>query len=94
VVDLVIATREAYTYGTELGDLIQFGVSPRATISLTLTAKANAFLEGRDYVTPDDVKTMAPSVLRHRIILTYEAEAEEKSTDDVIRTILEAVPVP
>ncbi|MGB1926473.1 MAG: AAA family ATPase, partial [Rubripirellula sp.] len=70
------------------------GASPRATISLTLAAKANAFLAGRDFVTPDDIKDIAMDILRHRLLLTYEAEAEEKTSEDLISEILRIVPVP
>ncbi len=94
IVDLIMATRRPQAYGLKLDELIQYGASPRATIYLTLAAKANAFLYGRGHVLPQDVKEMALDVLRHRVILTYEAEAEEKTSDDVIRTILDAVPVP
>ncbi|MCC9606145.1 MoxR family ATPase [Blastopirellula sp. JC732] len=94
IVDLVMATRDPGAFRLPLADLIQFGVSPRATISLTLAAKANAFLCGRGYVVPGDVKEIAPDVLRHRLIVTYEAEAEEKTSDDVVRSILDHVAVP
>ena len=94
VVDLVMASRQPNAYGLSIDDLIQYGASPRATIYLTLAAKANAFLHGRGHVLPSDVKDMALDVLRHRVILTYEAEAEDKTSDDVVRTILDAVPVP
>ncbi len=94
VVDLTLATRDPGVYKLQIGDWIQYGASPRATIYLTLTAKAWAFLEGRGYVTPQDVKTMAMDVLRHRVIITYEAEAEEKTSEDVIQAILDNVPVP
>jgi len=94
IVDLVLATRKPKSYGLDLDELIQYGASPRATIYLTLAAKANAFLHGRGHVLPQDVKEMALDVLRHRVILTYEAEAEEKTSDDVIRTILDAIRVP
>jgi MoxR-like ATPase len=94
VVDLVIATREPEKYGLPLGDLIQYGGSPRATINLTLAAKANAFLEGRGYVIPQDVKDIALDVLRHRVIMTYEAEAEEKTSEDVVTQIINHIPVP
>jgi MoxR-like ATPase len=94
IVDLVLATRKPKSYGLELDELIQYGASPRATIYLTLAAKANAFLHGRGHVLPQDVKEMALDVLRHRVILTYEAEAEEKTSEDVIRTILDAIRVP
>ncbi|MCH1440498.1 MAG: ATPase, partial [Rubripirellula sp.] len=74
--------------------LIEFGASPRATINLTLAAKANAFLDGRSYVTPQDIKSMAMDVLRHRVVVTYEAEAEEKTSEMLIEQILNTVPVP
>ncbi len=82
---------------TELNDLkplIEYGASPRASINLCLAARANAFLVGRAYVTPQDVKDVALDILRHRVLLTYEAEAEETTSDDVIRKVLESVPVP
>jgi MoxR-like ATPase len=94
IVDLVMATRDPAAYKLPIADLIQYGASPRATINLTLAAKANAFLDGRGYVVPADVKEIAPDVLRHRVIVTYEAEAEEKTSDDVVRAILEHVAVP
>jgi MoxR-like ATPase len=94
IVDLIMATRRPKAYGLQLDELIHFGASPRATIYLTLAAKANAFLHGRGHVVPQDVKDMALDVLRHRVILTYEAEAEEKTSDDVIRSILDKLPVP
>ena len=94
VVDVVFATRQPATFGLELDGLIEYGASPRATIYLTLAAKAYALLHGRGYVTPQDVKTMAPDVLRHRVILSYEAEAEERTADDLVALILDAVPVP
>ena len=95
IIELVFCTRDPREQGLEeLEPLIQFGASPRATIALTLAAKAWAFISGRSYVTPQDVKSIAPDILRHRIILTYEAEAEEWSTESVIRRILETVPVP
>ncbi len=92
IVDLVMATRDPGAYQLPIADLIQFGASPRATINLTLAAKANAFLDRRGYVVPGDVKDIALDVLRHRVIITYEAEAEEKTSDDVVRAILEHVP--
>ncbi|MEW4453424.1 MoxR family ATPase [Bremerella sp. JC817] len=94
IVDLVMATREPASFHLPIADLIQYGVSPRATINLTLAAKANAFLHGRGYVVPGDVKEIALDVLRHRVIITYEAEAEEKTSDDIVRSILDHVPVP
>ncbi|HNQ22278.1 MAG TPA: MoxR family ATPase [Phycisphaerae bacterium] len=94
IVDLVLATREPAAYDLPIADWIQYGASPRATLALTVGAKANAFLAGRGYVTPQDVKDIAPDVLRHRIIVTYEAEAEEKTSADVVRAVLDHVPVP
>lgn len=95
IVNIVFATREPARYGLpELADLIAFGGSPRATIFLNLAAKAHAFLRGRGYVTPEDVKAIGPDVLRHRVLLTYEAEAEEVTTDDVVKKVFDAVEVP
>jgi MoxR-like ATPase len=94
IVDLVCATREPQTYKIEVKELIQLGASPRATISLTLAAKAFAFLRGRGYVTPQDVKSIALDVLRHRVAVTYEAEAEEKTSETIIQKILDELPVP
>jgi MoxR-like ATPase len=95
VVNIVFATREPEKYGLEdLKDLINFGASPRASIYLTLAAKAHAFLQRRGYVTPEDVRSIGMDVLRHRIILSYEAEAEEIGTEDVIRKVLNRVEVP
>ncbi|MCP4593255.1 MAG: MoxR family ATPase [bacterium] len=94
IVDLIFATREPDAYQLPIADWIQYGASPRASIFLTLGAKAGAFLAGRGYVTPQDVKDIALDVLRHRVIITYEAEAEEKTSEDVIKAILDHVPVP
>ncbi len=94
IVDLVFATRSPDDYGIGMADYIQYGASPRATIFLSLAARAYAFLHGRAYVTPQDVKSIAPWVLRHRIIPTYEAEAEDISTDQIILAIFDSVPVP
>ncbi len=94
IVDLVCATREPQTYKIAVKELIQLGASPRATISLTLAAKAFAFLRGRGYVTPQDVKSIAMDVLRHRVAVTYEAEAEEKTSETIIQKILDELPVP
>jgi MoxR-like ATPase len=98
IVDYIVrlsgATRDPDRFGLDLAPLISYGVSPRASIWLGLAARAHAFLNGRGYVTPQDVKEMAPDVLRHRIILSYEAEAEGKSTDDLIATLLERIEVP
>ena len=94
IVSLVIATRDPAAFRLNLKHLIQYGASPRATIMLTLAAKANAFLAGRGFVTPQDVKDVAPAVLRHRVIISYEAEAEEQTSDDIVKTVLDHVPVP
>jgi MoxR-like ATPase len=95
IVDLVHATRLPADYGLpELVPLIEYGASPRATIYLAQTGRAHAYLRGRGYVIPDDVKAVAPDILRHRIITTYEAEAEEVTSDEIVRRILEAVEVP
>ena len=89
IVDLVCATREPETYKIAVKDFIQLGASPRATINLTLAAKAYAFLKGRGYVTPQDVKSIGMDVLRHRVAITYEAEAEEKTSETVIQKIFD-----
>jgi len=95
VLDVVAATRRPEEFRLkDLKPLIQCGASPRASINLCLAARANAFLAGRGYVTPQDVKDIAFEILRHRIILTYEAEAEEMTSDDIVRKVLESVPVP
>ncbi|MCM8780419.1 MAG: AAA family ATPase, partial [Candidatus Omnitrophica bacterium] len=95
ILDIVFATRQPDKYKlNDLVNLIQYGASPRATIYLTLAAKAYAFIQGRGYVTPQDVKSIAPDVLRHRIIVSYEAEAEEKTSEDIIKRILDEVEVP
>jgi len=94
IVHIVFATRNPAQYQLDIRHFIQFGASPRATIFLTLAAKAWALLQGRAYVTPEDVKSIGPDVLRHRIILTYEAEAQAVTTDALIRKIFNAVPVP
>ncbi len=94
IVDIVRATRSPGEYGLDVGGLLQYGASPRATLSLTRVAKGRAFLDGRGFVTPDEVKRMAPDVLRHRVILSYEAEAEELKADVVVRRILDGLAVP
>lgn len=94
IVDLVMATRRPAAYGLSLDGLIQFGGSPRATINLALAARANAFLDGRGYVLPEDVQNLALDVLRHRVMITYEAEAEERTSESIIREILDHVAVP
>ncbi|TXT46071.1 MAG: MoxR-like ATPase [Limisphaerales bacterium] len=94
IVDLVCATRDPAKYKINVKDFIQLGASPRATISLTLAAKAYAFLKGRGYVTPQDVKSIGMDVLRHRVAITYEAEAEDKTSEIVIQKIFDELPVP
>lgn len=94
IVDLVLATRDPASYQLKLGQYIQFGASPRATISLTLAAKAWALMQGRSYVVPQDIKEIGMDVLRHRVIPSYEAEAEEISSETLVTSIFEAVPVP
>jgi len=95
IVDLVFATRKPKNYGLDdLVDLISFGASPRATINLNLAARAQAFMEHRAYVTPEDVRVIALDVLRHRIIPTFEAEAEDISSEDIIEKIMQNVQVP
>lgn len=95
IVDIVFATREPKKYGLEgLENMIQFGASPRATIALTLASKAHAFLQGRGYVVPQDIKDIALDVLRHRIIVTYEAEAEGVSSEDIVTKVLNKIAVP
>ena len=94
IVNLVVATREPKLYGLDLENLISYGASPRATINLTLAAKTQAFIQGRYFATPDDVKAVAHDVMRHRILLTYEAEAEEVTADQIVRQVLSSVEVP
>ena len=94
IVDIVQATRDPAAYKLDLVGMIRYGASPRGTINLTLAARAYAFLQGRNYVTPHDVKTVAPDVLRHRVIITYEAEAENVTSDRVVARVLNGIPVP
>ncbi len=94
ILRIVFATRVPAEYGLDLRDYIRYGASPRATLYLAIAARAHAFLEGRGYVNPQDVKAVALDVLRHRIIPSYEAEAEEMTSDGLVQRILEALPVP
>jgi MoxR-like ATPase len=94
VVDLVRATRDPTTYGLGLAPLLELGASPRATIALIRAARGHALLSGRDYVTPHDVKTLARDIMRHRIMISYEADAEGLSADDILSRILDHIPVP
>lgn len=94
IVDVVWATRHPATYKLALEGMIRYGASPRATIALTLAAKANAFLHGRGFVTPQDIKTIGVDVLRHRVGISYEAEAEEMTSEMIVQKIFEGLPVP
>jgi len=95
IVDLVLATRDPAEHGLDdMVDLIEYGASPRASIYLTVTSKALAFLRGRGYVTPDDVRSIAMDVLRHRIIVSYEAEAEDVTSEDIVEKLLNTIEVP
>ena len=94
IVNVVEATRNPVAYGLEIADLIRYGASPRATIYLAMASKAHAMIEGRGYVIPQDVKTVGMDVLRHRVIVSYEAEAEEKSSEDLVQQIFDTVEVP
>jgi MoxR-like ATPase len=94
IVDVVHATRQPAEYGLDVAPYIQYGASPRATIFLTRAARAQAFLDGRGYVTPQDVKTIGPDVLRHRVSITYEAEAEDVTAEDLLQRIFNALKVP
>jgi MoxR-like ATPase len=95
ILNVVLATRDASKVGlNDLKDMIAHGASPRASIALNIAARAHAFLRHRGYVTPEDVKAVGPDVLRHRLIRTYEAEAEEITTDQLVRRIFDAVEVP
>lgn len=94
ILDIVFASREPKEYKVDIENLLMFGASPRASIALKIASKAHAFLDGRAYVTPDDVNKIAPDVLRHRLRLSFEAEAEELSSDDIIQRIMTALPKP
>jgi MoxR-like ATPase len=95
IVDVIFATREPQKHGLkDLASLVEYGASPRASIALNLAARAHAFLRHRGYVTPEDVKAVGPDVLRHRLVLTYEADAEEVTTEHVVKRVFEVVEVP
>ncbi|MGA1875874.1 MAG: AAA family ATPase [bacterium] len=94
IIDIVFTSREPKKYGLDLADLIEYGASPRATIYLTRAAKAHAFLHRRGYVTPEDVKSIGMDILRHRIIVTYEAEAENITSESIIQRIFDTIEVP
>ena len=94
IIDIVFASRDPKAYNLKLDEFIEYGASPRATIYLTLAAKAHAFIKGRGFVTPQDVKSIGMDVLRHRVIVTYEAEAEEITSEDIVQKIFDNVEVP
>jgi len=94
IIDLVVATREPQKFNLDLAPFIRYGASPRATLFLTLASKAYAFISGRGYVTPQDVKSIGTDVLRHRVIVSYEAEAEELTSDAIVQRVFDGVPVP
>lgn len=94
ILDIVFATRNPEQYNLKIKDFIEYGASPRATIYLTLAAKAHAFLRHRGHVIPDDVKAIGPDILRHRVIITYEAEAEELTSEDVVKQVFDQIEVP
>jgi MoxR-like ATPase len=94
IIDLVLATRDPQAFKLDLAPFIRYGASPRATLYLTVAAKAHAFISSRGYVTPQDVKLIGADVLRHRVIISYEAEAEDLSSDDIVQRVFDGVPVP
>jgi len=94
ILNLVFATREPQRFGLDLAPLIAYGASPRATLALTQLSRARALMRGRAFVIPEDVKAVGPEVLRHRILITYEAEAEDLTSDDIVTTLLDHVEVP
>ena len=95
ILNLVFATRNPDEYGLgDLSQLIEYGASPRATINLILASRARAFLEHRGYITPEDVRYIGKDVLRHRVILTYEAEAEELTSEDIIQRLFDSIEIP
>lgn len=94
ILNLISATRNPEKYRLPIANLLRYGASPRATIFLAMAGRAHAFLQGRAYVTPQDIKSIAPDILRHRVILTYEAEAENKNPDEIVKYILDNIEVP
>jgi MoxR-like ATPase len=94
IVQLVVATRNPAPYGEKLAGMVQWGASPRGTLALDRCSRARAWLAGRDFVTPGDIHAIAPDVLRHRVILTYQSESEGVTTDDFVKALVAAVPVP
>ena len=94
ILDIVFATRKPSDYNVNIDHQIEYGASPRASLFLNLASRANAMLNGRAYATPQDVKEIAHDVLRHRVVLTYEAEAEDVTSEDIITHLLSEIPVP
>ena len=94
VVDIVLATRQPENFGLKLGQWIDFGASPRASIHLAQASKAYALVQGRDFVLPQDIKSIGFDVLRHRIMLNYEAEVSNVSSDDILSDVFDSLPVP
>jgi MoxR-like ATPase len=94
ILDVVLATRDPESFHLPIKHLIAYGASPRATIYLAQTARAHAFLRGRGYVTPEDIKSVGPDVLRHRVIVTYEAEAEQLDSEAIVKRIFDGIEVP
>ena len=94
MIELIMATRNPAKYDKKLSNMVKFGASPRATIALDKCSKIHAWLDKRDFVTPDDINAVVYDVLRHRVILSFEAMAEGLNTDDVIKSLLKAVPLP
>jgi MoxR-like ATPase len=94
LIHLVLASRDPVPYGRELADWLRFGASPRATLALDRCARARAWLAGRDYVSPEDIQAVAPDVMRHRVLLSYEAEAEGRTAQGFVEELLGRVPVP
>ena len=95
LIDIIFATREPESFGlSQLSDLIDYGASPRASIYLALAGKAYAFINGRGYVTPQDIKSIGADILRHRVLITYEAEAADITGEDLIQQIFDRLPVP
>nr|MBC8473970.1 ATPase [Candidatus Omnitrophota bacterium] len=93
-VDLVYATRSPDEYNLDIKNLIAYGASPRASIYLNIASRAHAFIRGRGYVTPEDIKAVGMDVMRHRVIVTYEAEAEEMTSEDVVKRVFDEIEVP
>ena len=94
IVDLVRATRDPASFGLPLAPLVELGASPRATIALVRASRGHALLAGRDFVTPHDVKSLARDIMRHRILVSFEADAEGLAPDDILQRILDHIPVP